>query len=90
VCQAWPALRSELAALVGDPAAIAAGLRAVGAPTRFGELGVDAGRARWAVGASHLMRERFTVADLMFLAGRFGPDDVASVLGEAALLGGGV
>jgi glycerol-1-phosphate dehydrogenase [NAD(P)+] len=83
--------KAELAALVGRPAAIAAALRAAGAPRRFSELDppVTDERARWAVASCHLMRNRFTVADLAFFAGRWGPDDVGAVLERAADLGAG-
>jgi glycerol-1-phosphate dehydrogenase [NAD(P)+] len=87
----WGAQKAELAALVGTPAAIAAGLAAAGAPRRFSELDppVTAVRARWAVASCHLMRDRFTIADLAFLAGRWNDNDIDAVLQRAAYLGGG-
>ena len=40
----------------------------------------DAATARWAVGHCHLMRNRFTVVDLLDLLGRWTDDDRAAVL----------
>ena len=87
----WGVEKAELAALVGKPALIATSLAAAGAPRRFSELDppVAIERARWAVASCHLMRNRFTVADLAFFAGRWGPDDVGAVFERAAYLGGG-
>ena len=49
---------------------------AAGAPLRLSELGIDAGTARWALLHCHLMRDRFTVADLAFLLGIWEAGDV--------------
>ena len=50
-----------------------------GAAARFAELdpSVDDATARWAVAHCHLMRNRFTVVDLLDLLGRWTPDDRA-------------
>lgn len=86
----WPIVVDELRGLLGDPAAMVAALRAAGAPTRFAELGVPVDEARWAVAHCHLMRNRFTVADLAYLTGHWEPDDVETVLARAGELGGGL
>jgi glycerol-1-phosphate dehydrogenase [NAD(P)+] len=89
--ESWPAVRDDLAALVGDPVAMVNALRAAGAPTRFGELdpAIDPARVRWAVASSHLMRDRFTVTDLAFLTGHWNNEDITAVLDRAADLAGG-
>ncbi len=86
----WPALDAELGALLAAPAELLAALRAAGAPTRLGELGYEAGHARWALANCHLMRDRFTVADLAFLLGCWEPSDVDALLADAAALGAGL
>ncbi len=80
-----------LAALLADPAMICASLTAGGAPVRFGQLdpAVDESLVRWALLNCHLMRDRFTVADLAFVLGMWEEDDVEAVLHDAAALGGG-
>jgi glycerol-1-phosphate dehydrogenase [NAD(P)+] len=92
----WDAHRALLGELVLDPERIVAGLRAAGAPTRFSELepAIPADLARWAVASCHLMRDRFTVADLVDLSGAAGRGwDAAfadDLLAEAAELGAGL
>lgn len=92
----WAAHRARLADLVLAPERIVEALQAAGAPTRFSELepAVPADDARWAIASCHLMRDRFTVADLVDLSGGMGrawdeawADDL---LAEAATLGSGL
>jgi glycerol-1-phosphate dehydrogenase [NAD(P)+] len=92
----WPIHRRAIEALVLDPRSIVEGLRTAGAPTRFSELepAVPADVARWAVASCHLMRDRFTLADLVDLTGAAGHGwDGAfadELLVEAASLGAGL
>lgn len=81
----WDQVVDDLRTLVGDPRAIATALRAAGAAARFDELdpAVDDRRAHWAVANCHLMRDRFTVADLAFFTGTWTGDDVADVIATA-------
>jgi glycerol-1-phosphate dehydrogenase [NAD(P)+] len=84
----WPRVRRLLAdwdraderfgRLLVEPARLAEALRTLGAPTRFEELRPEytPDVARWAITNAHLMRDRFTVADLADLLG----------LGDAGLL----
>ena len=97
VAGSWPRHRAVLEGLVASPAAIVEGLRAAGAPTRFSELvpAIPADVARWAVASCHLMRDRFTLADLSNLTRATGPggwDEVYAdeLLAEAAELGAGL
>jgi glycerol-1-phosphate dehydrogenase [NAD(P)+] len=89
---AWASHDSVLAGLLESPERIVAALREAGAPTRFSELEnpSDPDDIVWALQNCHLMRNRFTVADLAFLSGNWTPQDVASVLAEAADLGAGL
>lgn len=89
---AWPEHERALDRLLIDPARIVAALRAAGAPVRFAELDppVEPDLARWAVANSHLMRDRFTVADLGWFLGAWDHDGVAAVLDAAARLGAGL
>ena len=71
-------------------ARLAGALAAAGAPLRLSELGIDAGTARWALLHCHLMRDRFTVADLAFLLGIWEAGDVDALLDDAGRLGVGL
>jgi glycerol-1-phosphate dehydrogenase [NAD(P)+] len=86
----WAAFDAELDGLLGSPERLAGALRAARAPLRLTELGVPAERARWAIAHGHLMRDRFTVADLAFFMGLWGDDGVDSLLAEVAPLGVGL
>ncbi len=88
----WDAHSGPLGELLVDPARLVEAMRAAGAPTRFAELdpAVDPATARWALANCHLMRDRFTVADLACFAGAWGEEDVEVVLAEAAELGAGL
>jgi glycerol-1-phosphate dehydrogenase [NAD(P)+] len=92
----WATHRDAIGALVLAPESIVEALRTAGAPTRFSELDppIPPEVARWAVASCHLMRDRFTIADLVDLSGATGrrwdeafADDL---LAEAADLGGGL
>ena len=88
----WPRHRSELAGMVAAPEVLGGALEKAGAPARFGELEppVSPETARWALENCHLMRDRFTVADLLFFAGRWDDAFVERVLDRACLAGGGL
>lgn len=74
------------------PEVPARALRRWGASTRFAELtpAVDPDRARWALRTLPYMRDRFTLADLLLLAGRWTDDLVDHVLDRASRAGGGL
>lgn len=90
--QDWRAVDIAIADVVADPAELAASLSSAGAPTRFSQLDppVAADLVRWALAGCHLMRDRFTVADLAFFAGEWGARDVDAALDGAASIGGGM
>lgn len=81
----WDRHRSVLGDLVLDPGALGAGLVAAGATARFSELepAISPKLARWAVAHCHLMRDRFTVVDLLSLLGWWTDDEVEAVLAVA-------
>jgi glycerol-1-phosphate dehydrogenase [NAD(P)+] len=84
----WPAIRAELRGLVGRPAEIAAVLRSAGASATFLELDppASAERAAWALFNGHLIRDRFTLADLAWFAGAWTLDTAAVAIREAAAI----
>jgi glycerol-1-phosphate dehydrogenase [NAD(P)+] len=88
----WPRHDAVLAELLETPERIVAALSAAGAPTRFSELENPSEPADvvWALRNCHLMRNRFTIADLAFLSGNWTASDVDSALAEAAGLGAGL
>lgn len=88
----WEEVERSLRQVLATPEEMARALHAAGAPARFSELDppVDADRARWAVANCHLMRNRFTVADLAFFGGAWSDDDVENVLERASSVGGGL
>jgi glycerol-1-phosphate dehydrogenase [NAD(P)+] len=85
----WPAFDAQLDRLLAPATRLAEALRAAEAPLRLGELGIDDETGRWALANCHLMRDRFTVADLAFLTGRWEESDVRELLDEAATIGAG-
>jgi glycerol-1-phosphate dehydrogenase [NAD(P)+] len=88
----WAAHEPTLDALLIDPVRLVQALRTAGAPVRFADLdpAVDPASARWAVANCHLMRNRFTIADLACFLGVWDDDGVDTVLADAAALGAGL
>jgi len=81
----WDRHRAAVDELLAGSASLAAGLVAAGAAARFADLDptVDPATARWAVANCHLMRNRFTVVDLLDLLGRWTPADQDAVTAAA-------
>jgi glycerol-1-phosphate dehydrogenase [NAD(P)+] len=88
----WEEHLRSLEPLLVDPARLVEAMREAGAPVRFSALdpAVDAETARWALANCHLMRNRFTIADLACFTGAWEDADVEEVLAEAAELGAGL
>jgi glycerol-1-phosphate dehydrogenase [NAD(P)+] len=86
----WVAFDPEAGALLAPPRRLVGALRAAGAPVRLGDVGIDPGVARWALANCHLMRDRFTVADLAFLLGLWEDEHVEALLADAAAIGAGL
>jgi glycerol-1-phosphate dehydrogenase [NAD(P)+] len=88
----WPTHQESLDTMLLAPERIVAALREADAPVRFRKLSqpIDAELVTWALTNCHLMRNRFTIADLAFLTGHWGPDDVAEVIAAAEVLEAGL
>lgn len=88
----WSELSAKVAPLLSRPHDLVESLAAAGAPTRFGELNppVEPDLVRWALENCHLMRDRFTVADLAFFLGIWTGAHVEDLLAESAAFGGGL
>jgi glycerol-1-phosphate dehydrogenase [NAD(P)+] len=86
IAASWASLRGELRGLLAAPERIAAALVAAGAAARFEELDPPVNRedAAWALYNGHLIRDRFTLADLAWFGGVWTPDLVRSAIDEAA------
>ena len=85
VLHRWPDHEAELRTLLRPASDLGSGLRAANAAATFGELEPSVGPelTTWAVQNCHLMRNRFTVVDLLHLLGWWTPDDVVEVLQRA-------
>ncbi len=90
--QGWPHHRKRLAEMVVSPERLAGALSEVGAPARFSELDppVSPDTARWAIRNCLFMRNRFTIADLLFFLGWWDGAFVERLLDRARTAGGGL
>jgi glycerol-1-phosphate dehydrogenase [NAD(P)+] len=88
----WDHVAGSARQLLVDPAMLCGALAAGGAPVRFSQLNpsIDESLVRWALLNCHLMRDRFSIADLAFLLGMWEAGDVDTVLDQAAAVGGGL
>jgi glycerol-1-phosphate dehydrogenase [NAD(P)+] len=86
----WPWFDADAAPLLAPPGRLVSALQRARAPVRLSELGIDPERGRWAVANCHLMRDRFTVADLAFFMGRWELSDVDALITRVGALGGGL
>ncbi len=84
VLATWPEHASALAELARPSDVIAQGLRSAGAPVTFADLDVSPEVARWAVENCALMRNRFTVIDLLNALGWWESADVDEVFARVA------
>lgn len=86
IAASWDTLRTELGGLLAAPERIAAALVAAGAAARFEDLEPAVSRhdAAWALYNGHLIRDRFTLADLAWFGGVWTPDLVRASIDEAA------
>jgi glycerol-1-phosphate dehydrogenase [NAD(P)+] len=82
----WDRHRAVIEEMLVGPRTLGAGLAAAHAVARFADLdpAVDDATARWAVAHCHLMRNRFTVVDLLDLSGHWTADDQEAVIAAAA------
>ncbi|MFF0268482.1 iron-containing alcohol dehydrogenase [Kribbella sp. NPDC004536] len=87
----WSRIDSEVDRLLVTPEQLTSALHDTPIPLRFGDLGpqYDRPTVAWAVANAHLMRDRFTVADLADLLGIWNHGDVEALLDGLAQLGAG-
>jgi glycerol-1-phosphate dehydrogenase [NAD(P)+] len=87
---AWHRHRVTLRGLVAAPSTLRDALGRAGAAASSDQLDppAPASVVRWAVAALPLMRDRFTVADLHFLAGDWDDETVDDLLARSGILGG--
>ena len=87
----WTEHRAELRKMVLPPETLGKALRDAGAPARFDELDppVPDETAFWALRNCHLMRNRLTLADLLFFIGWWDDGFVARLFDRARSAGGG-
>jgi glycerol-1-phosphate dehydrogenase [NAD(P)+] len=87
----WTKHRAELGEMVLPPERIGRALNESGAPARFSELDppVPEERAFWALRNCHLMRNRFTLSDLLFFLGWWDDRFVQRLFERARSAGGG-
>jgi glycerol-1-phosphate dehydrogenase [NAD(P)+] len=88
----WPEHRARIREMVLPPERLGRALREAGAPARFGELDppVAPEVARWALRNCHLMRNRFTLADMLFFVGWWDDAFLERMLERARSAGGGL
>jgi glycerol-1-phosphate dehydrogenase [NAD(P)+] len=88
----WSRHKAQLSRMVASPERLGSALAEAGAPVRFAELDppVSPESVRWAVGSCHLMRNRFTLADLLFFLGWWDDAFVEKILQRARSVGGGL
>ena len=86
----WEAFRAEIRSLLGSPRAIARALLDAGAPATFDQLdpAVDRETAIWALRNGHLIRDRFSVADLARFGGIWTDAFVGAAIDEATAWAG--
>ena len=75
-----------VAAAIPTPSSLSAGLSAAGSPADPTQLGdwVTPESWRWAVANCHLMRDRFTVIDLLFFLGWWNDEEIDAVITRAS------
>lgn len=88
----WPRHRAELREMLLPPERLGQALEESGAPARFGALDppVPEETAFWALRNCHLMRNRFTVADLLSFIGWWDDGFVRKLCERARSAGGGL
>jgi glycerol-1-phosphate dehydrogenase [NAD(P)+] len=88
----WTHYREELQGIVASPDRLGRALEASGAPARFRDLTppIPEDTAFWALRNCHMMRNRFSLADLLFFLGWWDDAFVGRLLERSASVGGGL
>lgn len=84
--------KAQVSPWVKDPAYISTCMHNAEAPCRYSRLNypVDAKTATWAIRNCHLMRNRFSIIDLLYFTGIWNDDFVQKVLSRAEALDAGL
>ena len=75
----WSQERAALAELLTAPEAIVQGLARAHHPLRYEEIGISEQQVRWAFKNGHLMRDRFSIADVLSYTGQLDDQFVEDV-----------
>lgn len=88
----WAQHKEELRGIVATPDRLGEALRASGAPARFRDLDppISEDTAFWALRNCHMMRNRFTLADLLFFFGWWDDAFVSRLFERSGSAGGGL
>jgi glycerol-1-phosphate dehydrogenase [NAD(P)+] len=88
----WSPYKDELREMVLSPEKLGNALKESGAPARFRKLNppIPEETAFWALKNCHLMRNRFTLADLLFFIGWWDDGFVEKLFDRARSVGGGL
>ena len=90
--EGFDSFKEQVANWVKKPAYISACMHKAGAPCRYSLLNypVDAKTATWAITNCHMMRNRFSIIDLLHFTGVWSDDFVQMVLARAEALDTGL
>ena len=90
--QNFAAFKEHVFGWTKTPEYITSGMHAAGAPCHYSDLNypVPADTVRWAINNCHLMRNRFSVIDLLNYTGIWNEDFVEMILQRAAALDAGL
>jgi glycerol-1-phosphate dehydrogenase [NAD(P)+] len=88
----WGQYKEELRGIVATPDRLGEALQASGVPARFRDLDppIPEDTAFWALRNCHMMRNRFTLADLLFFIGWWDDAFVGRLLERSRSVGGGL
>jgi glycerol-1-phosphate dehydrogenase [NAD(P)+] len=88
----WEHYHAELGQMAAAPERLSRALREAGAPVKFSQLepAIPPETARWALNNCHLMRNRFTLSDLLFYLGWWNERFIQRVITHVQSLGGGL
>ena len=78
----WPEERAHLAELLTAPGAIVQGLAQAHHPLHYEEIGIPEQQVHWAFKNGHLMRDRFSIADLLNYTGLLDDSFVEDVFAQ--------
>lgn len=88
----WDTHRAELRQMAAPPENLSRALLEAGAPVKFSQLKppIPSETVLWAINNCHLMRNRFTLSDLLFYLGWWNDRFIQRVITHVQSLGGGL